>query len=310
MKIDDELKEFYEPETKTKNLVDKTKQFTESASSKAKQLSFIIVGSVLAIAVILLNFVGVDFDPFIKLREFATNTILLIICTYWFMINFGDYGKQVGYASDKYKKALAAHIEIKERLQASKKILRLTEYCAGWTKEKMVRDRQSALFEVGMEYEDYLSKGYNKMSHKELEGTELTKMEQIAVVNANAVRPIVLEPDKLINIKRNKIRIKLRKNDSATGEEPTKKIAWVRGKTLVSIIANSTLAGGIVVSTAIEGSLGAIALCIFKIAIMAVFAFRGYLKHYAIIADELSDYMTMLVEYLKEFEKWCEQKGE
>ena len=48
MNIGDELKKLSEPETKTQNLVDKTKQFTESASGRAKQFSFIIVGSILA----------------------------------------------------------------------------------------------------------------------------------------------------------------------------------------------------------------------------------------------------------------------
>lgn len=289
------------------NLAEKKKKFTASTAETLKKASFGIVGGILILAIILLNFVNVDFDPFLQIRAFATNTVLLIVCTYWFSINFGEYGIQSGYASDKYKMALIKYNELKETIQTNKNILLLPKFCSEWTESKLIRDRQNALYEVGIEYEDYIKNGYNKLSADELKKIDLTDLEKIAIENANAIKPTILEPDKLINIKRQKSK---RKNESATGTVPTKQINIIRGKNLIRIILNSIFAGGIVVSTAITGGLAAWALCILKIAIMVVFAFRGYLKHYSIIADEMTDYINMLAEYLKEFIKWCEKQSE
>lgn len=289
------------------NLAEKKKKFTASTAETLKKASFGIVGGILILAIILLNFVNVDFDPFLQIRAFATNTVLLIVCTYWFSINFGEYGIQSGYASDKYKMALIKYNELKETIQTNKNILLLPKFCSEWTESKLIRDRQNALYEVGIEYEDYIKNGYNKLSADELKKIDLTDLEKIAIENANAIKPTILEPDKLINIKRQKSK---RKNESATGTVPTKQINIIRGKNLIRIILNSIFAGGIVVSTAITGGLAAWALCILKIAIMVVFAFRGYLKHYSIIADEMTDYLNMLAEYLKEFIKWCEKQSE
>lgn len=289
------------------NLAEKKKKFTASTAETLKKASFGIVGGILILAIILLNFVNVDFDPFLQIRAFATNTVLLIVCTYWFSINFGEYGIQSGYASDKYKMALIKYNELKETIQTNKNILLLPKFCSEWTESKLIRDRQNALYEVGIEYEDYIKNGYNKLSADELKKIDLTDLEKIAIENANAIKPTILEPDKLINIKRQKSK---RKNESATGTVPTKQINIIRGKNLIRIILNSIFAGGIVVSTAITGGLAAWALCMLKIAIMVVFAFRGYLKHYSIIADEMTDYLNMLAEYLKEFIKWCEKQSE
>lgn len=289
------------------NLAEKKKKFTASTAETLKKASFGIVGGILILAIILLNFVNVDFDPFLQIRAFATNTVLLIVCTYWFSINFGEYGIQSGYASDKYKMALIKYNELKETIQTNKNILLLPKFCSEWTESKLIHDRQNALYEVGIEYEDYIKNGYNKLSADELKKIDLTDLEKIAIENANAIKPTILEPDKLINIKRQKSK---RKNESATGTVPTKQINIIRGKNLIRIILNSIFAGGIVVSTAITGGLAAWALCMLKIAIMVVFAFRGYLKHYSIIADEMTDYLNMLAEYLKEFIKWCEKQSE
>ena len=289
------------------NLAEKKKKFTASTAETLKKASFGIVGGILILAIILLNFVNVDFDPFLQIRAFATNTVLLIVCTYWFSINFGEYGIQSGYASDKYKMALIKYNELKETIQTNKNILLLPKFCSEWTESKLIHGRQNALYEVGIEYEDYIKNGYNKLSADELKKIDLTDLEKIAIENANAIKPTILEPDKLINIKRQKSK---RKNESATGTVPTKQINIIRGKNLIRIILNSIFAGGIVVSTAITGGLAAWALCMLKIAIMVVFAFRGYLKHYSIIADEMTDYLNMLAEYLKEFIKWCEKQSE
>jgi len=289
------------------NIVEKTKRIKSSTAEHFKDMSFWIIGCVLVLAIILLNFVPVDFNPFLKIREFATNSVLLIICTYWFSINFGDYGLQSGYASDKYKKIVIGYNELKEKIQSSKNILLLSKFCAEWTAKKLIQDRQNALSEVGIDYDDYIKNGYNKLTSDELEKLDLTKMEKIAINNANIIIPTILESDKLINLKRQK---RKNKTDSAIGIIPTTQINMIRGKSLIRIVANSIFAGGIVISTAITGGLAAWALCIFKIALMAVFAFKGYLKHYSIIADEMTDYIETLTNYLREFQKWCEPQNE
>ncbi|MGD9605825.1 MAG: hypothetical protein AB7V00_06760 [Bacilli bacterium] len=301
--VNDAMKEFYkESDQKTEVLAEKTKRFTANASDTIKRASFGIVGGVLILAIILLNFVNVDFDPFIRIREFATNTVLLTICTFWFSINFGDYGLQAGFASDKYKKEFESYIEIKKQIQADKNVLLLSKFCKQWTEAKLQQDRQNELYEVGIDYNIYIQKGYNKLTENELKSLDLTDLEKIAIQNANSIGMTVLDPDKLLDIKRKKIK---KGKQSAVDEKPIKKVPKIRTKNLASIIFNSIFAGGIVASTVIGGSLMAWALCILKIAIMVVFAFRGYLKHYSIIADETSDYYHDLTEYLKQFIEWC-----
>jgi len=301
--VNDAMKEFYkESDQKTEVLAEKTKRFTANASDTIKRASFGIVGAVLILAIILLNFVNVDFDPFIRIREFATNTVLLIICTFWFSINFGDYGLQAGFASDKYKKEFESYIEIKKQIQADKNVLLLPKFCKQWTEAKLQQDRQNELYEVGIDYNIYIQKGYNKLTENELKSLDLTDLEKIAIQNANSIGMTVLDSDKLLDIKRKKIK---KGKQSAVDEKPIKKVPKIRTKNLASIIFNSIFAGGIVASTVIGGSLMAWALCILKIAIMVVFAFRGYLKHYSIIADETSDYYHDLTEYLKQFIEWC-----
>lgn len=287
------------------NLAEKTKKFTAKTSETLKQTSFGIVGAVLILAIIMLNFVQVDFNPFLQIRAFATNTVLLILCTYWFSINFGDYGMQTGYSSDKYKTALNNHLELKNKIQSDKSILVLDKFCNEWTASKLVQDRQNELREVGMDYDDYIANGYNKLTDDEIKKLNISELEKIAITNANAVCLTVLESDKLLNMKRKKSKSK-NKTESATGDIPTQQINPIRGKTLIRIVLNSIFAGGIVISTAITGGLAAWALCIFKIALMIVFAFKGYLKHYSIIADEMTDYLNTLSEYLKQFVKWNE----
>ena len=302
-KVNDAMEEFYKKsDQKTEVLAEKTKRFTANASDTIKRASFGIVGAVLILAIILLNFVNIDFDPFLKLREFATNTVLLIICTFWFSINFGDYGLQAGFASDKYKKEFESYIEIKNQIQADKNVLLLPKFCTQWTEAKLQQDRQNELYEVGIDYNIYIQNGYNKLTENELKLLDLTDLEKIAIQNANSIGMTVLDPDKLLDIKRKKIK---KGKQSATGEKPIKKVPKIRTKHLASIIFNSIFAGGIVASTAITGTLVAWALCILKIAIMVIFAFRGYLKHYSIIADETSDYYHDLTEYLKQFIEWC-----
>jgi hypothetical protein len=301
--VNDAMKEFYkESDQKTEVLAEKTKRFTANASDTIKRASFGIVGGVLILAIILLNFVNVDFDPFLQIRAFATNTVLLIVCTFWFSINFGDYGLQAGFASDKYKKEFESYIEIKKQIQADKNVLLLPKFCKQWTEAKLQQDRQNELYEVGIDYNIYIQKGYNKLTENELKSLDLTDLEKIAIQNANSIGMTVLDSDKLLDIKRKKIK---KGKQSAVDEKPIKKVPKIRTKNLASIIFNSIFAGGIVASTVIGGSLMAWALCILKIAIMVVFAFRGYLKHYSIIADETSDYYHDLTEYLKQFIEWC-----
>jgi len=289
------------------NLTEKTKKITVKTTETLKQTSFAIVGGVLILAIILLNFVSIDFNPFLKLREFATNTVLLTICTYWFSLNFSEYGTQTGYTSDKYKKSLAEHNELKKQIQTNKQILALPKFCSEWTEYHLMQDRQNALLEVGLDYDDYIKNGYNKLSNDEIKKLNLTELEKIAIENANNVKLVILQPERLIDIKRQKSKFgKKNKTESATGDIPTKQINGIRIKTLVRIVLNSIFAGGIVLSTAITGGLAAWALCIFKIALMIVFAFKSYLKHYSIIADEMANYLDSLSDYLKQFIKWNE----
>jgi|GEM_PF-5384866 len=302
--FNDEMKEFYKlADNKTEVLAKKTKRFTATTAETLKRTSFGIVGVVLIIAIVLLNFVTIDFGISARWREFTTNSVLLIVCTYWFSINFGEYGTQTGYDSDKYKVNLANYNALKTTIQSTKNILILPKFCQEWTENKLVRDRQNALYEVGIEYEDYIAKGYNKLSQQEIKNSDLTDLEKIAIENANNIKPTVLDPAKLINIRRQKTK----QSTSATGRVPTDKIPLIRGKMLLNTVLNSILACGIIISTAAQGTFLAIAICVFKIAIMVVFAFRAYLKHYSIIAEEMSEYIDSLSEYLKEFIKWCEK---
>lgn len=285
---------------KTADLSERIKRFNEASDERIRASAFIVVGAILCIAIFALSFIDLDLEVKVRVKSFLANALLLAICTYWFYINAADKGVQSGRDSDPYLKATAVYESAKKRAQETGALSFLPLYCREWTETQLRTERTACLSEGSIKYETYEKSGWSKLTDKEVDALGLYSVEKIAIKNANRCRAEILRAEQIANVsqKRN------RRSKNALND-PAQKVASMRGAKLAKTVCSCVLAAGIVVSTAINMTWGAFALCLLKIAIMIVTAIEGYLKHYNCYSVDCAQYKLLLADHLDACVEWA-----
>lgn len=130
-----------------------------------------------------------------SIRDLGLEFFLILFASYAMYVCCADGGTVAGIATDVYKAAEKRFVELKERVLENSRYSRLNEFCDYYIAEELKKTRMYYLIVASISYDEYLEK-YAKLSKSEIKTkTELTKLQQKAIIRANRVKQIRFTPD-------------------------------------------------------------------------------------------------------------------
>lgn len=303
MKIDDELKEFYE-EDKVSKTIDKVNRKMGNMASGAKGAARWAVNILAFIALVLLQLVSVDWAFAAIWKSLTINALLLSLINYLVYLNSGDMGDSQGRKHPDFLSVKKAYEDTKSRITESGFRSKLPEWCTLWSKTELENARKRLFEGCDITYEDYKEKKYAQLGYFELKRLGLGKQAFKAIWIANKMKPIELSPSMLIDNDQ-----KAKRPRRALGRTAQEKRVTGDLLKLVYILASMIFTCSLVLNMYPVFNLATVAAAILSLLLLAYNIISGFMKRYNLIVITAADEMKDQTQYLEEFEKWCNEQN-
>lgn len=156
----------------------------------------VIMGFILFTVVVVMT-TDIRFVTISSLKDLGLEFFIILFGSYSFYICCADGGIKRGYDTESYKAAVNRFDELKRKIEASM-LSRMNEFCIHYVDEELKNTRMQYLSTACIPYDTYMEK-YAKLGKREVAFlTELTSFQKKAVIKANRVRRIRLEPNKIL----------------------------------------------------------------------------------------------------------------
>lgn len=134
-----------------------------------------------------------------SIKDLGLEFFLILFSSYSMYICCADGGIKSGYDTDSYKEAVNRFNDLKKKIEDSM-LSRMSEFCIHYVDEELKNTRMQYLSTACIPYDIYMEK-YAKLGKREVAFlTELTSFQKKAVIKANRVRRIRLEPNKILTL--------------------------------------------------------------------------------------------------------------
>lgn len=134
-----------------------------------------------------------------SIKDLGLEFFLILFSSYSMYICCADGGIKSGYDTDSYKEAVNRFNDLKRKIEDSMLSL-MNEFCIHYVDEELKNTRMQYLSTACISYDIYMEK-YAKLGKREVAFlTELTSFQKKAVIKANRVRRIRLEPNKILTL--------------------------------------------------------------------------------------------------------------
>lgn len=174
----------------------------ELIPTERNKISRLILGNARTLMMVFILFTvvvvmttDIRFVTISSIRDLGLEFFLILFASYAMYVCCADGGTVAGIATDVYKAAEKRFVELKERVLENSRYSRLNEFCDYYIAEELKKTRMYYLIVASIGYDEYLEK-YAKLSKSEIKTkTELTKLQQKAIIRANRVKQIRFTPD-------------------------------------------------------------------------------------------------------------------
>lgn len=174
----------------------------EKISTDRKKLSQFILGNARSLLIVFILFTvvvimttDITFLTVSSLKDIGLEFFLILFASYAMYVCCADGGTNAGLATDVYKASVDRFTDLKKQILENARYSRLNEFCAYYIEEELKKTRMQHLIVASIKYDEYLEK-YAMLSRKEIkEQTELTELQQKAIIRANRVKQLRFTPD-------------------------------------------------------------------------------------------------------------------
>ena len=174
----------------------------ELIPTERNKISRLILGNARTLMMVFILFTvvvvmttDIRFVTISSIRDLGLEFFILLFASYAMYVCCVDGGMSAGAATDVYKAAEKRFAELKGRVLENSRYSRLNEFCAYYIAEELKKTRMYHLIVASINYDEYLEK-YAKLSRSEIKSkTELTKLQQKAIIRANSAKQIRFTPD-------------------------------------------------------------------------------------------------------------------
>ena len=186
---------------------------------------FNLLGLIIVCALFIVRFSTVTksgADP----AEFAGRLALIFFFISSMYINYYNFGKQRGKCDEAFLSAKSAFSEVANEIIDKKLVHGLQKFCIDFLKTELDNRRKRVLFNINMDYEEYLLKYAGRNALSILADKRLKLAEKRFVIRANKQKPSVLTMETLLNEKGSAKRFSLGRTEAQkTGLDITSKLS-------------------------------------------------------------------------------------
>lgn len=277
---------------------------SQSTSRKASPSSTgIMIGAFIVLVVIVVMLAEIDITDFSALPKLGTNFFVLLFCNYGMYLNQRDNGIGVGKQSSLYTEIMKRYDEIKRRIVEAGIDYRMHDFCIWYIKEELKSARQSLLAACGVSYQTY-EPFIGKDDVDILKVEELSVQQKSAIIEANKLKPIILNSDMIMR------RESAAKRSSGRKLTPTGKLYVKSGFRLVRMFVSSALIVAVSFEVLLNPSIATLAATAFKVMFVVLNGFVGYKEGFSNITVDTVDYVNEQIGYMELFLTWTERTPE
>lgn len=260
----------------------------------------IIACAILAVAAAVL-FTDIKLSDFNAMAELSLTVGVLWFCSYSMFLNMADSGVNAGKNTAGYIEQITAYEEKTEAIKRNGRLGRLAEFCENFTVEELKQARINRLCDV--DYDEYIMT-YAGKGKKALLSTGLGKNRTKCVLAADKLRPIKLNPDKILKRGRGDVR------RSPLGIAPDRKLAAKKGTKALTSILISIFTGSILLEVTVNLTWATFAACLLKLLPIALSAVKGYKSGYDNITVTTANYIKDQISLIDQFNNYCDTHKE
>lgn len=240
----------------------------------------------------------------------SSTIVILWFCSFGMYANCADAGGKTGKKNDLYTDAVNKYNKLKDDIvNQDSTASRLAEFCEWYILDELESTRRSILSTCSISYEDYVLKYIGK-GKSDLKKYSLTKKELKAVLSANALKPIKLNPDSIMRIGRNSARNRRR----PIGVSPATKRGVFMGWKAISSLTMSLFISSLIFDVVETPTWATFAQLCMKLLPIGWSAFRGFYMGYKnIVVDTVNyvqDQSDLMGRCLKYFDSHPIEKDE
>ena len=260
----------------------------------------IFVGVFLIFAVIVIVTTDISINTFTEVAALGLDFFLLLFCSYSMYVNAADSGMRHGLQSELYTASLDRFITKKQSIIDKHRQTRLHEFCRAYIGEELKNVRMSILAIVGFSYKEYKEK-WNKFDDKVIKNdSTLSKVQKTALIKANAIKPVKLTPEMIMQCGRGSSR------RAPLGTLPKTKKRIQFGAKFGTTFITSLLMIVIVLDMVIDPSWEVFASCILRLLAVVMNGFTGYKFGYENIVFDTVNYMDDQSDLMSQFMQYCD----
>lgn len=286
------------PNQPSKNRAESTFESFESAKKKLARgvisNASLIVGLFILIVAITVLTTDITLTSFVNIASVSLMCCVIFFAAYAMYINTSGAGSRDGLETDVYIKAKSRHEELRQQIIAKKAIGKLPEFCRAYVDNELKNTRMDILARVGIEYEVY-EEEYLGKEKKEILKSDLSELEQNAVIVANNVEPIELNADMVFQANNGKRR------RSPLGAKPIEVKVKSYITRFLETFAFSAIPAIVVLEVASDFSWATFASVLLKLFPIVAHAFYGYEFGFKYITVYVVDFMNAQSDIMQEF---------
>ena len=260
----------------------------------------IFVGIFIIFVVIVVSTTDIKLLSLFDWTALGLSFFVLLFCAFSMYVNCFDSGMKGGKASETYIKEKEAYEQVRKEVVEKKMHGRLLEFCRHYIEEELRNTRSAALTESGIDFEDYQSKyvGKDKASLEALNTLSITQIT--AIMNANAIKPIVLTPEMILKCGRGTLARR------PLGMQPEKKRGFEYAVKFVKTCVTSVLLAVITLEATVQPSWAMFGICLLKLLPVVLNGFMGYKDGYENIVVDTVNYMQDQTSLMNQLIRYCE----
>lgn len=258
------------------------------------------VGIFLIAVVIVVFTTDISFTSGLGWERLGLTLFVLFFCSYSMFVNFFSSGTIAGRATDIFTGSSKKYDELKKTVVDKKLQGRLTEFCEHYIESELKHTRSTLLEDVGLDYDEYLTKYIGKDGATLKKDESLSKAQRKAIIKANKTKPIKLIPEMLLRRGRGG------SSRRPLGMKPETKKDMAFGFRFVKTMISSILTGVIMLDVIIDPTWATFAACCLKLLPVVLNGFLGYKRGYENITvdtvgymDDQSDLLQQAIHYLE-----------
>lgn len=261
----------------------------------------IVTGGFILLAVIAVVTTDVQIKSLRDLADLGVDFFLLMFLSYSMYVNCSDSGMRAGLNTTTYSDAFIGYEKIKRKVIDGNMHGMLGDFCRDWIANELKQSRTSIMAVVGISYETYMEK-YVGMDWKDVLHLELSWAQRMAILRANATKPVHLTPDMLMKRGRGG------KRRAPLGMSPEAKKSLAFGSkfiyTLFVMLGLSLIAFEAVQDPTWE----VFVACFIKLVSVSTNGFSGYKFGYENIVFDTVNYMDDQADLLGQAVAYCDER--